>query len=651
MIVKCSDCNASYSVDDAKVKNKKFAFTCPKCGSNVIIDNRISQPREQMRVAAEAVSAIDRDSEFTDDSFSPSVERETTRPAAARPSEEHSTSSSDFMDFDLASDDEALLKQEQGKKESAIGVAETTISEEESLNLDDFDMGAESSAIREELTHERTESAPSDDLQIDALDLDLPSEKPRKSNDKISVDQDDFKPLEEDLSFDELDKVTSSAAMEETPVKSEEILAEGRGEDTDESITIDLDTLDIQLDESSVQSGQRPASSAKGEPALSSELSSENAETDESITLDLDSLDITLDEVEEFKEGISVEEEDERLTLDDAGISIDQIEAERHETPTDSMQDNEEELKLSIDEVAPSLESELSSSGRVSDKSIVSEIDESDLPEIDFDKLESAADLGTAATAVSAAAATGAISRSSRSEITHSLDENYLDIETKNEFEQYKIDIESYAEKTPDTVPGGAINFSVDYSLSHSRIKAILRLFGLYYILFIPHFIVLMIYSFLSSILAFIDWIIVLLFGYHVEDFAEIQAKTIRYLLSLGACATATTDDLPAFSGRKNIDHAIQLDFIYSSNPSRVLAALRLSFLGIYLLLLPHYIIIALLTLGTFIISFIGIFSIIITKRLPNILFDYMVRYFRYLSNVMGYHIGLVDKYPTFRFE
>ena len=51
------------------------------------------------------------------------------------------------------------------------------------------------------------------------------------------------------------------------------------------------------------------------------------ADEEQNITLDLDSLDITLDEVEEFKEGVTLDDDDERLTLDDAGISIDQLEA------------------------------------------------------------------------------------------------------------------------------------------------------------------------------------------------------------------------------------------------------------------------------------------------------------------------------------
>jgi hypothetical protein len=58
-----------------------------------------------------------------------------------------------------------------------------------------------------------------------------------------------------------------------------------------------------------------------------------------------------------------------------------------------------------------------------------------------------------------------------------------------------------------------------------------------------------------------------------------------------------------------------------------------------------------LLSLGAIIITFIGIVSVISIKRWPNILFDFMVRYFRYYANIISYWIGLVDKYPTFRFE
>ena len=40
MIVRCTNCNSAYSVDDSKVEGKKFGFGCPKCGTSVVVDNR-----------------------------------------------------------------------------------------------------------------------------------------------------------------------------------------------------------------------------------------------------------------------------------------------------------------------------------------------------------------------------------------------------------------------------------------------------------------------------------------------------------------------------------------------------------------------------------------------------------------------------------
>ncbi|HOP31543.1 MAG TPA: zinc-ribbon domain-containing protein, partial [Spirochaetota bacterium] len=40
MIVRCTSCVSAFAVDDEKVANRKFAFTCPKCGTENIFDNR-----------------------------------------------------------------------------------------------------------------------------------------------------------------------------------------------------------------------------------------------------------------------------------------------------------------------------------------------------------------------------------------------------------------------------------------------------------------------------------------------------------------------------------------------------------------------------------------------------------------------------------
>jgi hypothetical protein len=46
-----------------------------------------------------------------------------------------------------------------------------------------------------------------------------------------------------------------------------------------------------------------------------------------------------------------------------------------------------------------------------------------------------------------------------------------------------------------------------------------------------------------------------------------------------------------------------------------------------------------------------GIFSVLITNRWPHILFDFMTRYYRYIARVLAFSIGVVDAYPSFKFD
>lgn len=700
MIVKCSDCHASYSVDDSKVTNKKFGFSCPKCGTNVIIDNRSevvedaiynaiesdlpdstsgfedsSMPSERTAAArsgsAEDTSLGDMPGESEISSILNEFEDD-IKPSPAREKKTEPSRTDEFLDFDLSSDDEKILRgNDSGKMHAAA--TETTSAEDESITLEDF----ESTEGLELSLDDQPAGASSGDMDIrlddmtdSELELQVASRPQTKaasagsiSPDSTHVSQDDFRPLEEDLVLD--DMLISSPGQERpsagiaTEVKSEDILVGGSPEETDESITIDLDSLDIQLDEGAAEarSGETPPADdlmmediSPRSSGPSRHTSGASVDDDQNVTLDLDSLDITLDEVEEFKEGITVDDEDERLTLDDAGITIDQLEAQKTEhARMDQENEAEEDLRLSIDDIDPTLRLEDIEKQHKSGGSLIADMSSEDLPEIDFDKLESGPESLSASSADGldlsiGAAAAGITSASARKE-------DYLDIETRESYDRYRKDIEKHGSDQYDTVPRGAINFSIDYSLSHSRIGALLRLLGLYYFALIPHYITLFIYSVLSQILGLINWIIILFTGNYIEDFIEVQEKTLRYMLSLSACQTAAVEEMPVFAGKDDIDHALQFNVIYPSKPSRFLAFMRISFIGIYILLLPHIIILSLLSLGSFIITIIGLISILAIKRWPNILFEFMVRYFRYVANVLAFMIGLVDKYPTFRFE
>ncbi len=677
MIVKCTDCHVSYSVDDSKVTNKRFGFTCPKCGASVIIDNRTNMhshssassavgdasasgamPSSKTSMKISTIeSDLDRELSSAIDDMPTSDEingilNDVEGNELSKRTDEPGSGTDDFVDFELSNDDEEILRGSSKQKTTHISPGEE---EGETLSLDDF-QSSEDIDIEAE-SRSGTGNDDSTELDLDSLAIADPviqasvasaksSDYDAASMEQINVDQDDFKPLEEDLMLD------GHSIDLGDDVKSEDILKES-GEDTDESITIDLDSLDIQLDEGppEIKSGDASTDAALGIEVHDRISHSLDQPEDESITLDLDTLDITLAEVEEFKEGISVDEEDERLTLEDAGISIDDLEADRADTEKIELsQESDEELKLSIDEIDPSLSVEVLGEGQREQQDLISEIDSDELPEIDFDRLDSeptGADIAQKDFDLTISAAAPVAGKALKSPE----DEDYLDIETSESYSRYKADIESYGSHTSDTVPKGAINFSIDYSLNHSRVGSLLRLLGVYYLALIPHYIILFIYSALSQIIGFINWFIVLFMGQFIEDFMEIQEKTLRYVLSISACQSSVADETPIFAGREDIDQALQFSVIYPSAPSRFLAFMRISIVGIYILLLPHLIILILLSLACLFITIAGLIAILVKKRWPNILFDFMVRYYRYVANVASYACGLVDKYPTFRFE
>jgi uncharacterized protein DUF4389 len=69
-----------------------------------------------------------------------------------------------------------------------------------------------------------------------------------------------------------------------------------------------------------------------------------------------------------------------------------------------------------------------------------------------------------------------------------------------------------------------------------------------------------------------------------------------------------------------------------------------------WLLALPHYVVLALLYLGSIVVVIVAWFAILFTGRFPRGLFDFLVGVERWTNRVIGYAFVLVtDRYPPFR--
>ncbi|MBP7602300.1 MAG: zinc-ribbon domain-containing protein [Spirochaetes bacterium] len=662
MIVRCTHCDAAYAVDDGKITNKKFGFSCPKCGTSVIIDNR-----RQVRTAAAAKT----ERGFADDfdgsrDLSPddggTRGREEPLPTdeeLARALEDFDSASIDSgseMNEELRAEDFGLDSVDSLVADERKGDAEHEPLEDEALKLEDFgesldvemkkpadefeDMGFidEAGAVPEPA---RKRAAPAED-EIDFDSIMLEEEPPHARSAQAKTGPSGVEPL------DMPDEI-----LMESDIKSDEVFSKDSA-DVDESITIDLDSLDIELDEGERTESSRPGQSPGDEfildelediaPPAKHRAPSHAVEDEFDTTIDLDTLDITLDEVEELKKGVDIDD-DERLTLEDTGLTIDELGGEDgHIAPEthgmDEALPGEEDIKLNLREIDPSLS--VDDLTGESDLRIIDEMEVESLPEIDLEKLQKEEFSDELFGPDSGKASTPRFTVPS---------EDYLDIETRQEFSRYQADLEKGGTASADTVPGGVINFSIDYSLTHSRTGAALRLAGIFAIGLLPRFFVNLLYSAVSGVLGLVNTLLVLFRGYPEEDFLEVQENTLRGAVSLAACAFDVVEEMPGFTGRKNIDYALQLSVTYPVRYSRFIAFLRLTGIGIVLALLPHLVLISLLTLGALLIYFVGLVAVLIFRKWPNVLFDFMVRYFNYLTGVSAFMVGLVDRYPSFRFE
>ncbi len=773
MIVRCTSCKSAFAVDDDKVMGKKFAFTCPKCDHENIIDNR-----------KEAVASM----------TGPTVIDEAHNETPARSSRDKAaigTGPESMFDEvpaphvperaakrDLLADDEMLLDDSvMVDTDDLSGLAEpekiegmdTSIDHSDlppaddmrsdvpldDLNIDDDlkDLGITDIDLETEETHPKkkgkTAGKEEDSITFDDLDLDIDTgasdsslildemEPKSVAEEPIELDEiddiekllaedekkkeiiDDFEPLEvesehiaskrlepdmvldEEIQTEEVYRAKDSMEDESITIDLDNLdidLEEGgdvtdkpkdkpKGkataapggaekegmlhEDEDESITIDIDTLDIDLEES------KEISKGESHEELDLDLSDFSEETiqeleevgkapkdkdDEDITLDLNTLDISLEESNEIKKGEDLDE-DEKLTLEDAGLTIEELTNDELITVSSKGEEkqDEDDFALSVDDMGPDIdmnqiEKELKEAESIlveqprkkKDLLVVDEL--SDLPEIDFDKdleligVESGASKAAGAgIAIGAGMAAGA----------------GISAISKNEDELFKLDDREKGipgqgglqKKIPDMVTRGAVNFSIDYSIKYSRFGAVLRLFGLFFLALIPHYIVFFVYNVLSIILGFINHIVVIFTEKNIEDFSEIHENTLRYLLSISASSIGIVEEMPIYAGRDNIDYPLQMRIVFPLRSSRLLAFLRLSGIGIILLTLPHLVIMGLMSIVIPIVFIVGILSVLITGGWPHVLFDFMTRYYRYVARVLAFSIGIIDVYPKFKFD
>jgi len=175
------------------------------------------------------------------------------------------------------------------------------------------------------------------------------------------------------------------------------------------------------------------------------------------------------------------------------------------------------------------------------------------------------------------------------------------------------------------------VRLEVEYAERQSRWKTLLRLF-LVFPLFIFSYL-------LGSGIVLAVWAAILVRGRIPRWLFDFQVAYNRWQVRVGSYLLLLTDQYPPFEG----DYPIRYEVQY---PQRLARWKLVIWKGITSV--PHFIVLAFLTLTLLAVVPLGWFSVLITGRFPRGLHLYVAGILRWSARVQAYFLSLTDEFPPF---
>ncbi len=97
-----------------------------------------------------------------------------------------------------------------------------------------------------------------------------------------------------------------------------------------------------------------------------------------------------------------------------------------------------------------------------------------------------------------------------------------------------------------------------------------------------------------------------------------------------------------------NTDYPARFEVDYPESSSRGLALLGVLFLIKWVLLIPHIVIIVVLSIAAFVVAYIGYWAVLITGSYPRGMFNFVSGVQRWEYRTNSWMAGLTDQYPPF---
>jgi hypothetical protein len=146
-----------------------------------------------------------------------------------------------------------------------------------------------------------------------------------------------------------------------------------------------------------------------------------------------------------------------------------------------------------------------------------------------------------------------------------------------------------------------------------------------------------------AYLLAIVSWFTIVIAGTHITAIRQFTTFYLRWRVRALAYLMLLEDSYPPFG-----DAAYPASLTYADGEA---ARKRLTVGFRLILIIPHVIVVGLLSIAWWVTTFVSWFAILIVGSYPQGLYEFGVGVLRWFIRVEAYMLLLVDEYPPFSFE
>lgn len=176
----------------------------------------------------------------------------------------------------------------------------------------------------------------------------------------------------------------------------------------------------------------------------------------------------------------------------------------------------------------------------------------------------------------------------------------------------------------------------IEYTSPRSRLTVFFR-----YILVIPHLMIAQVWGYLVVLLTVFQWFIILFTGKRNQGIWNMQRSWLAYASRVYAYYSLMYDKWPNIGAEPN-GEPIALAFNYEASASRLTNFFRI------IMIIPAAIVAAVVGIGFLVCMVLSWIAIVITGKHPRGLWDFMLKFHRFMTRYFSYTLLMTDTYPKF---